>query len=83
MRWLMLDIFCQDSHKNIPHNLFFFWNELIGNALLIDSVMSYVLYRSTAHSFVESQAACKLLNAYNEPGIKSLILFPPQLHRYL
>ena len=31
--------------------------------------------------FIESRA--KLLNAYNEPGIKSLILFPLQVHRSL
>ena len=46
---------------------------------IIDRFSRIILYRWTAHSFVKSQV--RLLNAYNEPGMESLILFPLQLHR--
>ena len=43
-RWFMLDIY-QNSHKNIPPQLFFGTGELIAKALLIvvDSVASYFI----------------------------------------
>ena len=51
------------------------------DCIIDGSVASYFIGEHHTVNFVESQA--RLLNAYNKPGIKPLILFPLQLHRSL
>ena len=54
--------------KTSCRNCFF---ERTNHEFIIDRFSHVIHYRCTAHSFVESQAT--LLNAYKEPGIKSLL----------
>lgn len=70
----------KNSHKNIPPQLDFL--ERTNCACIVDGFRRVINTLSVnSAQFVESRA--KLLNAYNEPGIKSLILFPLQVHRSL